>query len=348
MNDTPLISVGLAVLNGLPHLENAIQSFRDQTYRNFELIVQDGGSTDGSLDYLRSIKDLPSIDIVSEPDSGLSQAWARTMKRAKGEMFVFGSCDETLGRDSFETFVKWRREHPKAVMVYGGMRMVDDNHHARGEYIPPAFDLISFMKCGIFGTVGGYIDVKNAGDDFYYDEELPSCPDYDFFLRIASHFGPQALVAKEKVVMSAIQSDTSMSFRPSSYEHFRRDKMKILDRFLENHPPSPVLEALRRDVKCNIHIWLAESTMEMEDLSDTALRYISLARAIHPLAFDLAYQAVDHLGKHSNHQFYTRVLHLKEESRRLGIESYEPIRFARFLFKLNKEERLKVRDFKVE
>jgi len=68
---SPLISLVLPVKNAMPHVRKAVEAIRRQTYRNFEVLVQDGGSIDDTAEYLRSITDLPRIELVSESDSGI-------------------------------------------------------------------------------------------------------------------------------------------------------------------------------------------------------------------------------------------------------------------------------------
>ena len=75
--NSPLISLVLPVKNGMPHLQTAINALRRQTYRHFEVLVQDGGSTDGSLAYLESIRDLPAMEIVTAPDAGIGYVSSR-------------------------------------------------------------------------------------------------------------------------------------------------------------------------------------------------------------------------------------------------------------------------------
>lgn len=99
---SPLISLVLPVKNGLPHLQKTIDALRRQTYRNFELLVQDGGSTDGTLPYLDSIRDLPKIELVSQPDSGIGQAYNRGIARCQGDLVCLLASDEYLDNDALE------------------------------------------------------------------------------------------------------------------------------------------------------------------------------------------------------------------------------------------------------
>ena len=82
------ISIITINYNNLNGLKKTIESVKNQTYQEFEYIVIDGGSTDGSSEYLDSIKyDLNYY--VSEPDSGVYQAMNKGIKKASGEYLLF-------------------------------------------------------------------------------------------------------------------------------------------------------------------------------------------------------------------------------------------------------------------
>ena len=81
---SPRISVIVAVLTGVEYLNRCIESVAGQTHGVYELVIIDGGSTDGTVDILRSSKRM--IDHrLSEPDSGMSDAWNKGTARATGD-----------------------------------------------------------------------------------------------------------------------------------------------------------------------------------------------------------------------------------------------------------------------
>lgn len=99
--DKPLISVVTAVYNGEKFLEQAIKSVLSQSYDNVELIVIDGGSTDGTLDII--IKYDKQINYwVSEPDHGLYDALAKGFSCASGDIFSWLNSDDIYYPWAFE------------------------------------------------------------------------------------------------------------------------------------------------------------------------------------------------------------------------------------------------------
>jgi len=98
----PLISIITAVYNGEKHLEETIQSIVNQTYKNMEYIIIDGGSTDKTLDIIKKYDD--KIDYwVSEKDRGISDAFNKGVRLAQGIYLNFqGDGDGFIANDSLE------------------------------------------------------------------------------------------------------------------------------------------------------------------------------------------------------------------------------------------------------
>ena len=146
----PLFSLILPVLNGMRGLERATAALQEQTYRNFELIVQDGGSTDGTLDYLAQVS-LPRIDIVSEPDTGKAQAFNRAVRRCQGPLIVPITCTGWLEPNALETFIQWYRERTLTVpstlapSAYGA-----PGPRSLSTLQPEHFELLRFMRGEMF------------------------------------------------------------------------------------------------------------------------------------------------------------------------------------------------------
>ena len=96
--ESPKISIIMAVLNGVNSVEACIQSIVNQTYQNIELIIMDGGSTDGTLDILRRYDDRITV-WRSESDRGIYDAMNKGTRRATGDWGLFLGCDDTLSVD---------------------------------------------------------------------------------------------------------------------------------------------------------------------------------------------------------------------------------------------------------
>lgn len=98
-NSQPLITVIIAVFNGSTTIQQCIDSVVQQTYQNIQLIIIDGGSTDGTVDCLK-LNNTKISYWVSEKDSGVYNAWNKGLEKSEGDWVCF------LGADDFF----WSRE----------------------------------------------------------------------------------------------------------------------------------------------------------------------------------------------------------------------------------------------
>ena len=129
MASKPLISVIVAVYNGAKTLQRCIDSVANQTYLNKELIIIDGGSTDGTIDILRTNNDKIAY-WKSEPDNGIYNAWNKALGHAGGDWILFLGSDDYLWKKSvFEEIMPYmiKAESQCIRMVYGQVARVTED-----------------------------------------------------------------------------------------------------------------------------------------------------------------------------------------------------------------------------
>jgi glycosyltransferase involved in cell wall biosynthesis len=139
----PLVSIFCFCKNRAQTIRNAIDSLLAQTYPNIEIIVQDGASTDGTLETLQSYGD--KIKLVSEPDSGPEEAFLTAFKRCNGQ--YIGSClsDEQLLPHAAKQSVAYLEAHPQTGAIHGDMLLMDLDGKVYREAIAYTFHLRRFM-----------------------------------------------------------------------------------------------------------------------------------------------------------------------------------------------------------
>lgn len=126
----PLISVVIVVLDGAATLERALQSVFAQTYVPLEIIIRDGGSTDGTLDILRRHDDRLGF-WSSAPDSGLYDAMNQAVAEARGDWLLFLGADDVL-LPSFSAAAAQCRD-PNTI-YYGDVVMLAQNRRYDGPF----------------------------------------------------------------------------------------------------------------------------------------------------------------------------------------------------------------------
>ncbi len=112
----PKVSVIMPMYNAMPFLKQAIGSILYQTFQDFELLVVDNGSTDGSLDYVQSLSD-PRIRTVSEPNRGSGNAITTGIWLAQGEFLAVMDSDDVADRSRLRIEVEFLDSHPDIVLV---------------------------------------------------------------------------------------------------------------------------------------------------------------------------------------------------------------------------------------
>lgn len=90
---TPAISVIVPVYNGLPHLRETVDALLTQSFDDFELLLCNDGSTDGSLDYLHSLRD-PRVRVIDQRNRGLCNTLNRLIEEARAPVIARSDQDD--------------------------------------------------------------------------------------------------------------------------------------------------------------------------------------------------------------------------------------------------------------
>lgn len=117
MNNCPKVSVFTASKNGARFLRDTIESILNQTFADYEHVIADGASTDGTVEILSQY---PHIRWVSEPDASATEGFHKAIAMCRGE-YLFQCCvsDGFLDRNWFQTCVDILDSNPDISLVYG-------------------------------------------------------------------------------------------------------------------------------------------------------------------------------------------------------------------------------------
>ena len=131
------VSIVFPVYNKSELLPTTLPSLLSQTYRDFELIAVDDGSTDGSGDFLdRLAKTDTRVKVIRQPNAGVSAARNAALDRASGDYVVFADADDTVCPDWLEVLAK-EAETSGADIVVSGFFSTDINGKALDTVLPP-------------------------------------------------------------------------------------------------------------------------------------------------------------------------------------------------------------------
>jgi GT2 family glycosyltransferase len=134
MADAPTLSVVMTVYNTERYVAEAVESVLAQTFRDFEFVIVDDGSTDGSTTILNDYaKRDARIRLTSRPNTGIVAAANEGIGVARGKYLARMDSDDVCVPHRFETQVRYLDEHPECVLVGSRVTVVDP-------YGSPVFD----------------------------------------------------------------------------------------------------------------------------------------------------------------------------------------------------------------
>lgn len=184
MSDHPLFSIVTVCLDAETHIAAAVLSVLGQTCEDYEYVVIDGGSTDGTLGVIAGLapRFCGRLRLISEPDEGLYDAMNKGLASARGEYVEFLGADDRLRPGALEAVARAVQADPRPDIVCGAThvfglsgawdqpprRVVRRGMPAR----VPASHQATFVRREAMLATGGF------------DARHPIAADYDLYLRL--------------------------------------------------------------------------------------------------------------------------------------------------------------------
>lgn len=236
-----LVSVVLPVYNHAHMLEKAIESVLAQTYRYFELIIVDDGSTDGAAEVLAKYASHPKVRILTQENQKLPHALSNGFLFARGEYWTWTSADNFMHPNQLRRQVEFLQANEDAAMVYADYLAIDDAgkmlhdsrfrpHNRRSPndpaiHLPRSTEDLCTVKdnfigpCFLYrGWVGRLLD--------QYDDNL-GVEDYDYWMRMNSAFHIAHLGTDETLYRYRIHDDSLSGRAVELGIHERADRLML-------------------------------------------------------------------------------------------------------------------------
>jgi len=243
--------VVIPTYNRFPQVKHAIESVLSQTYRDFELWVVDDGSTDGTGEALRAYGD--RITYVWQENNGVSAARNVGLRVSRGKYVAFLDSDDLWMPRKLEIQVRCMEENPQFPLCYTdevwirrGVRVNPKRKHAKysGWIFERCLPLCiispssALMKRALFDEVGGF------------DETLPVCEDYDFWLRVTARY--PVLFIGQKLIVKRGGHEDQLSGRSWGNDRYRVMALEKLLRSQDLRPEEKGMAADKLVRKCTI------------------------------------------------------------------------------------------------
>ncbi len=248
----PKVSVIIPTYNRLPMLKEAVDSVLAQDLEDFELIIADDGSTDGTADEINRYGGRVRLIQHSE-NKGVSAARNRGILNARGKYIAFLDSDDLWVKGKLKIQVAFLDENPHYPLCYTdeiwvrkGKRVNPMHKHAKysGWIFERCLPLCiispssAVMRKTLFSKVG------------LFDEALPVCEDYDFWLRVSIRF-PIFFINKKLIIKRGGHPD-QLSQRSWGNDRYRVIALeKILSEpYIGKEEREIILEEMER--KCRV------------------------------------------------------------------------------------------------
>jgi hypothetical protein len=194
------ISVIVPIYKVEKFVHSAIQSVLDQTFKDFELLLVDDGSPDGSRKICESFSD-SRIRVISQTNRGLSGARNTGIRNAKGSILAFLDGDDLWRPNKLEKHLNHLYNFPEIGISFSRSEFIDERGESLGTYQMPKLSNITashllfqnpigngsapVLRREVIDSVSFEHQVGNSLETWYFDENLRQSEDIDCWLRVA-------------------------------------------------------------------------------------------------------------------------------------------------------------------
>lgn len=185
IKDQPLVSIILSVYNDEKYIDKCLESIINQSFKSFELIVINDGSTDGSLNKIQSFED-ERIRLFSQKNSGLPKSLNKAINLSRGKYIARIDADDICFKNRIESQFYYMERNPNVDILGSNAMIIDEagkilhqkkvlSHsediHLSAHLFCPLIHPTYFVKKSTYKELNGY------------DENFQYAQDYDFILR---------------------------------------------------------------------------------------------------------------------------------------------------------------------
>lgn len=186
----PLITIITASYNSAKTIEKTIESICAQSYQNYQYVIVDGGSTDGTIEIIQSFecKFQNKLVWISEKDKGIYDAWNKGIRLAEGDWICFLGSDDLLCPNALSNYVEIIEKNSKINFISSKVDFINMNL----EYLYTiGLPWSSKMKkyCCI-AHVGALHKTELFQKYGLFSLKYRICGDYDFLMRVYNHIVP--------------------------------------------------------------------------------------------------------------------------------------------------------------
>ena len=241
MSRKPLVTVLMAVHNDLRFLPEAVESILAQTFRDFELLVVDDGSTDGCSEYLHSFGEVRVRVLTNPSNVGLTRSLNLGLDAARGTYVARMDADDISEPDRIRQQVSCLEERLEIGLLGTGRLLIDE----AGGVISPApatAGQANVRRKMLLGNAFAHPTVMLRREvlerhRLRYDEAYQTAQDYELWVRLLAHTGGDNL--PEPLVRYRIRDGISRTRKADQLANHDRIALAAIRQFAPGFPISP-------------------------------------------------------------------------------------------------------------
>ena len=188
-SEIPKVSICVPTYNRKKYLKETLESILAQTYKNYEIIVVDDGSTDGTEDMIKQLG-VP-ITYHWQENGGDAAARNKLIELAHGKYISFIDSDDLLFPDAIERLVKTVETEAEDVVAYGSYVRIDQDGNVYGKCKRKLYSgniTNHLFQTVIVHSCGSMFPRKMLQDAVNFDTSLKVCSDYDLWLSLSTKY----------------------------------------------------------------------------------------------------------------------------------------------------------------
>jgi GT2 family glycosyltransferase len=251
------ISVIIPAYNAERFILETIESVRQQTVSNIEIIVIDDGSSDRTVELLNTVKD-SRLKIFSYQNAGVAVARNRGITHATGDYIAFLDSDDLWSSNKLELQLAALQQHPEAGVAYSWTCFIDEQskflyHHEKFLFEGNVYSHLlvkNFFGCGSIPLVRKQA-IESVGT---FDSTLIPVEDWDYWLRLAAKW---SFVVVPKTQIFYRKSTNSLS---TKIELMKKNCIQVHDNAFKK--AAPELQGLKNQSLANIYEYLTHMSLE--------------------------------------------------------------------------------------
>ncbi len=257
----PKVSIVIPAYNAMTYLPETLASVFQQTFNDFEVLLVDDGSTDSLQTWVAQTVSDRRVQLISQPNQGLSAARNTGITHSQGEYIAFLDADDLWHPTKLAQQVQWLDAHPAIGSIYTLAALLDSVGNPTGRVLGAAIAgniLSEMLQRNIIDCPSSVLVRRQCFDRVgLFDRTLRSVEDWDMWIRIAAVY-PFAVTGAPLVYYRQHPNNMSKNWRVMEQSFDR-----VITKAFAAAPPE--LQALKPKSLGSAYLVLAWKVLQSQD-----------------------------------------------------------------------------------